>query len=93
MGQTRPTEGKYCTNTTIIYEILMELLVYCYSVEGTVERNILDLGARQGLSLYTKGNAHVAMDVSRLQREKGRVDAPARSNKSGDFIARSVPSS
>lgn len=61
--------------------------VFCYSVEGTVERSILDLGARQGLSLYTKDQACVTMDVTRLQREKERVDAPNRSKKTGDFIA------
>jgi E3 ubiquitin-protein ligase SHPRH len=68
----------------------MSLLVYCYSVEDTVERNILDLGARQGLSLYTKENAEVSMDVTKLQRGKEKVDAPARSRKVGDFIARFV---
>ncbi|PVF98205.1 hypothetical protein CPB86DRAFT_825898 [Serendipita vermifera] len=64
-----------------------ETEVYCYSVEDTVERNILDLGARQGLSLYTKENAEIAMDVTKLQRGKEKVDAPARSRKVGDFIA------
>jgi len=76
-----------------VQPILRVSPVYCYSVEGTVERNILDLGVRQGLSLYTKENAHVAMDVSRFLRERERVDAPSRSNKSGDFIARSAYSS
>lgn len=59
-------------------------------MEGTVERNILDLGARQGLSLYTKDMAQVAMDVRKFQKEKEKVDAPARSKKTGDFIARHV---
>jgi hypothetical protein len=32
----------------------------------------------------------VAMDVSKLQRGKEKVDAPARTKKTGDFIARYV---
>ena len=54
-----------------------------------MEKSILDLGARQGLSLYTKDKAQVAMDVARLQKEE-KVDAPARSKRTGDFIARFV---
>jgi hypothetical protein len=42
------------------------------------------------LSLYTKDKAQVAMDVAQLQKEKVKVDAPARSKKTGDFIARFV---
>lgn len=61
--------------------------VYCYSVEDTVERSILDLAARQGLSLYTKDKAEVAMDVSQFQRGKEAIDAPSRGKKTGDFIA------
>ena len=61
--------------------------MYCYSVEDTVERSILDLAARQGLSLYTKDKAEVAMDVTQLQRGKEAVDAPSRGKKTGDFIA------
>lgn len=34
-----------------------ETEVYCYYSEDTVERNILDLGARQGVSLYTRDRA------------------------------------
>ncbi|KAG8798985.1 hypothetical protein FRC16_006130 [Serendipita sp. 398] len=62
--------------------------VYCYEVEDTVERSILDLGARRGLSLYTKDKAEKAMEVNQFVQDKEKVDAPTRSKKTGDFIAR-----
>jgi E3 ubiquitin-protein ligase SHPRH len=58
----------------------------------TVERNILDLAARQGLSLYTLGNSAGTLNVSALA-----TDADERANSSkkkkvqkGDFIFRWV---
>ncbi|TFK32939.1 SNF2 family N-terminal domain-containing protein [Crucibulum laeve] len=62
--------------------------VYCYYAEDTVERNILDLAARQGLSLYTKENAAGSLNVSSFvaDTEKKTVDAPLKKVQKGDFI-------
>ena len=58
----------------------------------TVERNILDLAARQGLSLYTRENSEGTLDLSsfsNLNAEKPQVDAPvAKKAQKGDFIFR-----
>lgn len=69
----------------------MDLTVYCYYTEGTVEKNILDLAARQGLSLYTKENAAGTLNVStfELDEDKKVIDSPAKKNakvQKGDFI-------
>jgi len=40
--------------------------VFCYYAEDTVERNILDLAARKGMSLYTKENSAGTLNVSSL---------------------------
>ncbi|KAJ6504820.1 SNF2 family N-terminal domain-containing protein [Mycena vitilis] len=61
--------------------------VFCYYAEDTVEKNILDLAARQGTSLYTKSNSVGSMlNVSSLAGEKKVVDSPAKKNQKGDFI-------
>ncbi|GLB44340.1 putative SNF2 family N-terminal domain [Lyophyllum shimeji] len=64
--------------------------VYCYYAEDTVERNILDLAARQGLSLYTKENSAGSLTVASLSAEtdKKAVDSPKKKLKvqKGDFI-------
>lgn len=60
----------------------------------TVEKNILDLAARQGLSLYTKDNSAGTLNVTSLatDSEKNLVDSPnkqgkkGRSVQKGDFI-------
>lgn len=60
----------------------------------TVEKNILDLAARQGLSLYTKDNSAGSLDVTSfaMDSEKNLVDSPMKSGKKrqsaqkGDFI-------
>ncbi|KAF8630101.1 hypothetical protein AX17_005497 [Amanita inopinata Kibby_2008] len=66
--------------------------VYCYYAEDTVERNILDLAARQGLSLYTQENSEGTLDLtsfSSLSAEKPRVDSAAKKKvQKGDFIFR-----
>ncbi|KAJ6581273.1 SNF2 family N-terminal domain-containing protein [Mycena capillaripes] len=62
--------------------------VYCYYAEDTVEKNILDLAARQGTSLYTKNNSVGSiLNVSSLagDGEKKVVDSPVKKQK-GDFI-------
>ncbi|KAI0035543.1 SNF2 family N-terminal domain-containing protein [Vararia minispora EC-137] len=63
--------------------------VFCYYAEETVEKNILDLAARQGLSLYTKEAATGTLDVVPLapDSERNVVDAPAKKKlQKGDFI-------
>jgi E3 ubiquitin-protein ligase SHPRH len=65
--------------------------VFCYYAEDTIERNILDLAARQGLSLYTRENSEGTLDLSsfsNLSAEKPQVDAPAKKAQKGDFIFR-----
>ncbi|KAJ3979550.1 hypothetical protein F5890DRAFT_1546318, partial [Lentinula detonsa] len=59
----------------------------------TVERNILDLAARQGLSLYTKANSAGTLDVSSFANEKPTIEeSPAKKSDSkavkGDFISK-----
>ncbi|KAI0830062.1 SNF2 family N-terminal domain-containing protein [Trametes gibbosa] len=62
--------------------------VYCYYAEDTVERNILDLAAKQGLSLYTRDNAAGTLNVAPFAAEadKKKVDAPAKKVQKGDFV-------
>jgi E3 ubiquitin-protein ligase SHPRH len=64
--------------------------VYCYYAEDTVERNILDLAARQGVSLYTKENAAGTLNVSNFELDDSQkvIDSPAKKKKvqKGDFI-------
>ncbi|KAK7679996.1 hypothetical protein QCA50_016942 [Cerrena zonata] len=65
--------------------------VYCYYAEDTVERNILDLAARQGLSLYTKNNSSGTLNVEPLNAamhpvNKSEVDAPTKKLQKGDFV-------
>jgi len=63
--------------------------VYCYYAEDTVERNILDLAARKGLSLYTKDNSMGTVNVSSFAKaDEQSVDDPdkKRSRQKGDFI-------
>ena len=67
--------------------------VYCYYAEDTVERNILDLAARQGLSLYTKANSAGTLDVSSFahENEKTKIDnSPVKKVQKGDFIFKCV---
>ncbi|KAF7984569.1 hypothetical protein HWV62_13783 [Athelia sp. TMB] len=63
--------------------------VYCYYAEDTVEKNILDLAARQGLSLYTKDNSAGTLNTAAfaLDVEK-KTDSPSKKKKvqKGDFI-------
>ncbi|CAL1697614.1 unnamed protein product [Somion occarium] len=65
--------------------------VYCYYAEETVERNILDLAARQGLSLYTEDKSAGTLDVEPLKAamrpmDKNEVDAPTKKVQKGDFV-------
>lgn len=57
--------------------------------ENTVEKNILDLGARKGLSLFTRGQAEQALDISKFEQGSQVVDAPKKiQKKKGDFVAK-----
>ncbi|KLO16506.1 hypothetical protein SCHPADRAFT_823117 [Schizopora paradoxa] len=62
--------------------------VYCYYAENTVEKNILDLAAKKGLSLYTKDRAIGTLRVTSFDLDQEqKVDAPATKGKQkGDFI-------
>ncbi|KAJ3770452.1 SNF2 family N-terminal domain-containing protein [Lentinula raphanica] len=66
--------------------------VYCYYAEDTVERHILDLAARQGLSLYTKANSAGSLNVSSFTNEKPMIESPAKKSSKlgvkGDFISK-----
>jgi E3 ubiquitin-protein ligase SHPRH len=57
-----------------------------------VERNILDLGARKGVSLYTKENSAGTLNITSLAPnvEKEVVEAPIKKVQKGDFINKSV---
>lgn len=74
-----------------IHLIHLSAIVYCYYAENTVERNILDLAARQGVSLYTKENAAGTLDVSSFELDDSQkvIDFPT-TKKKGDFIFRCV---
>ena len=65
----------------------MQLLI---SASDTVEKNILDLAARQGLSLYTKENSAGTLNVSNftLDPKKPSVDSKTKGKggQKGDFI-------
>ncbi|KAI0060074.1 hypothetical protein BV25DRAFT_1956450 [Artomyces pyxidatus] len=62
--------------------------VYCYYAEDTVEKNILDLAARQGLSLYTNDHSHGTLNITPFapEAEKSVVDSPSKKKQKGDFI-------
>ncbi|KAH9001925.1 SNF2 family N-terminal domain-containing protein [Lactarius hatsudake] len=64
--------------------------VYCYYAEDTVERNILDLAVRRGLSLYTTDRARGTVDTAAFapEAENPIVDAPGKKQQKGDFIFR-----
>ncbi|KAI0668956.1 SNF2 family N-terminal domain-containing protein [Trametes maxima] len=62
--------------------------VYCYYAEDTVERNILDLAAKQGLSLYTREKAAGTLNATpfTVNADRKQVDAPAKKMQKGDFV-------
>ncbi|KAI1790830.1 SNF2 family N-terminal domain-containing protein, partial [Ganoderma leucocontextum] len=62
--------------------------VYCYYAEDSVERNILDLAAKQGLSLYTRDNAAGTLNITPFATDpdKNQVDAPSKKVQKGDFV-------
>lgn len=65
--------------------------MYCYYAEDTVERNILDLAARQGLSLYTKDNSAGTLTATTVPVPgKKSIDAPSKKAQKGDFVFKCV---
>lgn len=63
--------------------------VYCYATESTVEKNILDLGARKGLSLFTKDSADTMLDIMKYsEQDKQPVDGAKKLQRKGDFVAK-----
>lgn len=76
-----------CTIFWIGGRTLIILLVYCYYAEETVERNILDLAARQGLSLYTKDNYAGTLTAGPVTAPgKSAIDEPKKRAQKGDFV-------
>lgn len=70
--------------------------MYCYFAEDTVERNILDLAVKRGLSLYTKENCVGTLNLTSLvadasMNEEGSPNKKIRAQaRKGDFIIRLV---
>ncbi|KAG2135375.1 SNF2 family N-terminal domain-containing protein [Suillus bovinus] len=64
--------------------------VFCYYAEDTVEKNILDLAARQGLSLYTKDNSAGTLNLTPFTMDAGKKTVESSGKKKqaqkGDFI-------
>lgn len=57
----------------------------------TVEKGILDLAAKRGLSLYTKDRAVGTLQVTSFDMEENdEIDAPSKKQKGekGDFIGK-----
>jgi hypothetical protein len=54
-----------------------------------VEKNILDLGARKGLSLFTKDSADTMLDIMKFsEQDKQPVDGAKKLQRKGDFVAK-----
>ena len=73
--------------------LMLHSVVYCYYADDTVEKNILDLAAKQGQSLYTKENSAGTLNVNPLttQVDKAEVDAPSKKTPlKGDFVYKCV---
>lgn len=81
MRSRRPFESQPC----ILIQTPRSVLLLR---EDTVERNILDLAAKQGLSLYTRDNAAGTLNVTPFaaDADKKKVDAPAKKVQKGDFV-------
>ncbi|KAF9235026.1 hypothetical protein BU15DRAFT_51896, partial [Melanogaster broomeanus] len=62
--------------------------VFCYYAEDTVEKNILDLAARQGLSPYTKDNSAGSVNVTSFTTDaaKNLVDSSKEAGQKGQPI-------
>ncbi|KII84144.1 hypothetical protein PLICRDRAFT_179819 [Plicaturopsis crispa FD-325 SS-3] len=65
--------------------------VFCYYAEDTVERNILDLAAKKGLSLYTKDNSAGTLNLTSLAADASKTpQSPSKDKKGkvqkGDFV-------
>ena len=68
--------------------------MFCYYAEDTVERNILDLAARRGQSLYTKDHAAGTLTAGPITAPvKSGIDAPKKRAQKGDFVFKCVPTS
>ena len=71
------------------------MLKIFFPCSDTIERNILDLAARKGVSLYTKEHSAGTLNIASLATgvEKEVVDAPVKNVQKGDFIFKSVHTS
>ncbi|KAF5381839.1 hypothetical protein D9757_008356 [Collybiopsis confluens] len=71
--------------------LLESVVHHGFEIQDTVERNILDLAARQGLSLYTKKNSVGTLNVSSFASDKQTIDSPGKNSRKtvkGDFISK-----
>ncbi|KAG8882452.1 hypothetical protein FRB98_003695 [Tulasnella sp. 332] len=68
-----------------------ETEVYCYYANGTVEKNILDIAARKGTSLYTTANASAPVNLAAsalIEQEKVEGVTKDKQVLKGDFVQR-----
>lgn len=105
MGQTRPTEGQEKSDLDNYHCLLLskQYIVTTLKVglafirsnhfpkvfTDTIERNILDLAARKGLSLYTKENSSGSLNLSSFSKDsETAIDNPEKRKtlQRGDFI-------
>ncbi|KAI9456133.1 SNF2 family N-terminal domain-containing protein [Lactarius psammicola] len=70
--------------------LLESVVHHSFEIQDTVERNILDLAVRRGLSLYTTDRARGTVDTAAFapEAENPIVDAPEKKQQKGDFIFR-----
>lgn len=71
---------------------LNEMLTF---IADTVEKNILDIAARTGISLYKEGNSAGTVNVAALYaspgtKDKKDVDSPGKKAQKSDFIFKYV---
>lgn len=69
--------------------MLLSLFLKVFSHTDTIERNILDLAARKGLSLYTKENSSGSLNLSSFSKDsETAIDNPEKKKtlQKGDFI-------
>lgn len=77
---------------TTSQRLFLRLVNACGSSD-IVERNILDLAARKGMSLYTIGNATGSLDVTSLTEDVNAKAVEGKTRKKdqkGDFITKWV---
>lgn len=73
----------------LVQDVISPFIPNFFPVD-TVEKNILDLAARQGLSLYTKDNSAGTLNLTPFAMDAGKktVESSGKKNQAqkGDFI-------